>query len=152
MRLPGSRLTFLTLMTMIAPALGYGATTSTVIPFPSSAVFNPCNGEQVNVSGNIHLSAGVTADGSGGLHLRSHINNQDVSGIGATTGSRYQLPSTSNTSAYLGKATTFTATLDSRFVAQGSTPNFSLSQVFHITVDANGVPAVSVSDFRTDCK
>ncbi|MGH9895609.1 MAG: hypothetical protein ACREA0_27230, partial [bacterium] len=149
MRLPGSCQMFFTFVTMLASSLAYGATTSTVIPFPSSAVLNPCNGEQVNVGGNIHLSAGVTTDGSGGLHLRSHINNQDVSGIGATTGSRYQLPSTSHTSAYLGKATTFTATLNSRFVAQGSTPNFSLRQVFHITVDANGVPAVSVSDFRT---
>lgn len=152
MRLLGSRLTFLTVVTMIVPPLAYGATTSTVIPFPSSSVFNPCNNEQVNVSGDIHLTTGVTTNRSGGIHLRSHINNQDVSGIGATTGSRYELPTSSDTSAYLGKATTFTVTVNSRFVAQGSTPNFSLSQVFHFTVDANGVPAVSVSDLRTDCK
>src|SRR5438128_4018336 len=124
MRLLGSCLTLLTVVLMTVPPLASGATTSTVIPVPSP-ITNPCNGEQVNLTGNVHLTTGLTTDGSGGIHFRSHINNQDVNGIGATTGSRYQIPSTSDTSLYLGSATTFTLTLNNRFVAQGSTPHFS---------------------------
>ena len=151
MRVHGSCLALLAIVTMIAPPLAWGATTSTVIPAPSP-ILNPCNGESVDLSGNIHMTLGLTTDGSGGSHFRSHINNQGVSGIGATTGSRYQIPSTGDTSLYLGSATTFTMTLDNRVVAQGSTPNFSFREVFHITIDANGVPAASVFDLQTACQ
>lgn len=151
MRPLGSCFMPLAVVTLLGPALAYGAVTNTVIPFPSPAM-NPCNGEQVNVSGDIHISTGVSTDGSGGLHFRSHINNQGVGGIGMATGSRYQIPSTSNTSAYLGSATTMTLTLNGRFIAQGSTPNFSVRQRFHVTIDPDGVPRVSNFDFETECK
>jgi hypothetical protein len=144
-------LKLLAVVTMLGPLVAHGATTNIVVPFPSPTM-NPCNGEQVNVSGNIHLTAGVSTDASGGLHFRSHVNNQDVSGIGELTGSRYQIPTTSNTSAYLGSARTMALTVNGRFVAQGSTPNFDVRQMFHITIDSNGVTTVSNSDFQTDCK
>jgi hypothetical protein len=150
MRLLGSRFMLLAALTMFGPALAFGATTNIVVPFPSPTV-NPCNFEQVNVSGNIHIVAGVSTDGSGGQHFRSHINNQGVSGIGAVTGTKYQIPTTSNTSAYLGSATTMTLTLNGRFVAQGSTPNFSVRQAFHLTIDADGVTRVSNFDFQNEC-
>ena len=151
MKLLGSCLKLVAVVTMLGPLLAHGATTNIVLPFPSPTT-NPCNGEQVNVSGSIHLTTGVSTDGSGGLHFRSHINNQGVSGIGELTGSRYQIPTTSNTSAYLGSARTMALTVNGRFVAQGSTPNFNVHQMFHITIDSNGVTTVSNSDFRTDCK
>jgi hypothetical protein len=151
MKLLGSCLTVLAAVTMFGPPLAHGATTNIVVPFPSPTL-NPCNGEQVNVSGNIHLTTGVSTDGSGGLHFRSHINNQGVSGIGELTGSRYQIPTTSNVSAYLGSARTMALTVNGRFVAQGSTPNFNVRQMFHVAIDSNGVTTVSNSDFRTDCK
>lgn len=151
MRLLGSRFMLLAALTMLGPALAFGATTNIVVPLPSPTV-NPCNFEQVNVSGNIHIVAGVSTDGSGGQHFRSHINNQGVSGIGAVTASKYQIPTTSNTSAYLGSATTFTVTVNSRVIAQGSTPSFSMRQAFHLTIDPDGVTRVSNSEFQTDCK
>lgn len=151
MKLLGSCFMLLVVATTLGLPLAHAATTNTLVPFPSPTV-NPCNGEQVNVSGNIHLTTGVSTDESGGLHFRSHINNQGVSGIGVVTGSKYQIPTTSNTSAYLGSATTITLTVNSRFIAQGSTPNFSVRQAFHVTIDGDGVPRVSNSDFQTDCK
>ena len=150
MTLRGSCLKFLAVVTMLGALPGYAATTNIVVPFPSPTI-NPCNGEQVNVSGNIHITTGVSTDGSGGLHFRSHINNQGVGGIGVATGSRYQIPSTSDTATYLGSATTMTLTLNSRVVAQGSTPNFSVRQSFHVTIDPDGVPRVSNFDFQAEC-
>jgi hypothetical protein len=151
MKLLGSCFMLLAVATTLGLPLAHAATTNTLVPFPSPTV-NPCNGEQVNVSGNIHLTTGVSTDESGGLHFRSHINNQGVSGIGELTGSRYQIPTTSNTSAYLGSARTMALTVNGRFVAQGSTPNFNVHQTFRITIDANGVTTVSNSDFRADCQ
>src|SRR2546422_11074953 len=80
MNLRGSFLAFLTGATMILSPLAYAATTSTVMPCPTPTIRNPCNDEDVNVSGNVHMTIGVTIDGNGGSHLRIHINNQDVSG------------------------------------------------------------------------
>jgi hypothetical protein len=151
MKLLSSCITLLAVVTMLGSPLAQGATTNNVVAFPSPTR-NPCNGELVNVSGNIHLTTGVSTDKSGGLHLRSHINNQDVSGIGELTGSSYQIPSTSNTSAYLGSARTITLTVNGRFVAQGSAPNFNVRQLFYLTINSNGITTVFNSDFQTDCK
>src|SRR3989441_10684928 len=112
----------------------------------------PCNDEDVNVSGNVHMTIGVTIDGNGGSHLRIHINNQDVSGIGVDTGSRYQIPTTLDSSAYFGSATTMTLTVNTRVVAQGSTPNFNMRELVHVTMDANGVTTASIDNASiTDC-
>src|SRR5437773_10156703 len=98
MNLRGSFFAFLTVATMIVSPLAYAATTSTVMPFPTPTITNPCNGEDVNVSGNVHVTIGATIDGNGGGHLPIRIHNQDVSGIGADTGSRQQIPTTVDTS------------------------------------------------------
>src|SRR2546426_7480633 len=92
MNLRGSFLTFLTAATMIVSPLAYAATTSTVMPFPTPTITNPCNGEDVNVSGNVHVTIGVTIDGNGGGHLRISINKKDGRGRRAGTGSRVQKP------------------------------------------------------------
>src|SRR2546425_1175418 len=151
MNLRGSFLAFLTVATMTVSPPAYAATTSSVMPFPEPTITNPCNGEDVNVSGNVHVTIGATIDGNGGIHLRIHIHNQDVSGIGVTTGSKYQIPTTSDSSAYFGSATTMTMTVNARAVAQGSTPNFSMREVIHVTIDANGVPRASIDNPSMDC-
>src|SRR2546426_5314951 len=101
MNLRGSFLTFLTVATMIVSPLAYAATTSTVMPFPTPTITNPCNGEDVNVSGNVHVTIGVTIDGNGGRHIRIHIKKQDVSGVGGGTGKRGQItPPSGNNAAF----------------------------------------------------
>src|SRR2546422_4675462 len=126
MNLRGSFLTFLTVATMIVSPLAYAATTSTVMPFPTPTIPNPCNGEDVNVSGNVHVTIGVTIDGNGGRHLCIYINNQDVSGIGVGTGNRDQITTPSDNSAYLCLATTMNPTMDTPGVAPGSNPHFKI--------------------------
>src|SRR3989449_9081723 len=79
MNLRGSFLTFLTVATMIVSPLAYAATTSTVMPFPTPTITNPCNGEDVNVSGNVHVTIGATIDGTGGGPPRMNVNKQEGS-------------------------------------------------------------------------
>src|SRR3989454_5311910 len=101
MNLRGSFLTFLTVATMIVSPLAYAATTSTVMPFPTPTITNPCNGEDVNVSGNVHVTIGVTIDGNGGRHFSIHINNHDGSGVGGGTGRPGHRTTTRDPNAYL---------------------------------------------------
>src|SRR5207247_9925967 len=105
MNLRGSFLTFLTVATMIVSPLAYAATTSTVMPFPTPTITNPCNGEDVNVSGNVHVTIGATIDGNGGSRLASPINHSHGSGMGGETGSRYRLAAKLDASADLRPAT-----------------------------------------------
>src|SRR2546425_9530972 len=100
MNLRGSFFAFLTVATMIVSPLAYAATTSTVMPFPTPTITNPCNGEDVNVSGNVHVTIGVTIDGNGGRHLRIPINNQEVSGVGGGTGNQCHRPTPSDSHPY----------------------------------------------------
>src|SRR5258708_20352837 len=68
-------------------------TTSTKSPL-SLTVFVPCAvggaGERVALSGTLHDLFHVTFDGRGGFHLDVHDNPQAVSGVGLTTGDKYQ--------------------------------------------------------------
>src|SRR5947199_10752120 len=138
MNLLGAFLTLLAVATMIDPPLAHAATTSTVMPFPDSTITNPCNGEDVNVSGNVHVTIGATIDGNGGSHLRIHINNQDLSGIGVDTGSRYQIPTTLDSSPYFGSAPTITRTVNTRVVAQGATPYSNIAYLIRLTLNRAG--------------
>src|SRR2546426_5515599 len=88
MNLRGSFLAFLTVATMIVSPLAYAATTSTVMPFPTPTITNPCNGEDVNVSGNVHMTIGVTIDGNGGGPLRLYNNKQEARRGGGGKGRR----------------------------------------------------------------
>src|SRR5256885_2585979 len=97
MNLRGSFFAFLTVATMIVSPLAYAATTSTVMPFPTPTITNPCNGEDVNVSGNVHMTIGVTTDGNGGGQLRLHIHKQDGSGVRVGPGNPDQKPTTPHT-------------------------------------------------------
>src|SRR5437667_10202403 len=137
MNLRGSFFAFLTVATMIVSPLAYAATTSTVMPFPTPTITNPCNGEDVNVSGNVHVTIGATIDGNGGSHLRIHINNQDVRGIGLDTGSRYQIPTTLDSSAYCGSAATMTLTVNTRVDGQVWPPDCDVVELRHVNVHAH---------------
>src|SRR2546427_10577687 len=104
MTLRGSFFAFLTVATMIVSPLAYAATTSTVMPFPTPTITNPCNGEDVNVSGNVHMTIGVTTDGNGGSDLRLHISNNGAKRSGAGTGRRAKKPPPSPHVASFGSA------------------------------------------------
>src|SRR5207247_10982016 len=87
MSLRGSYIAFSTVATMIVSPLANAATTSTVMPFPTPTITNPCNGEDVNVSGNVHVTIGATIDGNGGRHIRRLSYNNYARGNAVGTGS-----------------------------------------------------------------
>jgi hypothetical protein len=153
--------TFLAFMTgALAGATPVAAEATTVttntqfeVSFP---VFVPCAnagaGEFVVLSGTQHQLFHLTTDDQGGLHLKSTIQSQGISGIGLTTGDKYQGtgPSQSETNITVGSQQTLINSF--KVIGQGPGNNFLVQQTTHITVTANGDLTAFVNDFSVECR
>ena len=120
---------------------------------------NPCTGEEVLVTGELHTLYYVSQDSAGGLHVRSHGNIQGGTGVGLTSGDRYVLTNARN----LETNNQFIDILDTRasectFVSylQATTPgpknNFYIRIQQHVTINANGEITVLREEMTTECK
>jgi hypothetical protein len=119
-------------------------------------VFVPCAaggaGEDVALSGDIHDLFAITFDSNGGFHATMHDNPQGVSGIGLTTGDKYQGTGVT-LSVFNGKVgfeTTFVNNF--RIIGQGPGNNFLVHENFHITVHPDGTVTGFVDNFSVSCK
>src|SRR3954463_15072342 len=89
----------ITLMTMLImgtlPALAAADTFTTSTSFPFDiVVFVSCAsggaGEDVVLTGTLHDLFHITFDNAGGLHVKALDNPQGISGVGLTSGAKYQ--------------------------------------------------------------
>ena len=105
-------------------------------------VYNPCTDSSIVMTGNIHELYAITFDESGGVHLKIHIQTQDVSGIDSETGDLYKVITVINLHENnIGEnELPFTATIigNLHYIGRGSAPNFNGQLRGHITVNANG--------------
>src|SRR4051794_1543183 len=92
-------LTAVVAVAMISAAVGRLARAANVfnadVPV-SFTVTNPCNGEDVLFSGTAHVLVDITINGNT-AHLGVNTNFQDLSGVGLTTGAKYQLANSTHT-------------------------------------------------------
>ena len=151
----------ITLVTMMVvgtlPALAAAdtSTTSTTFPF-DLVVFIPCAnggaGEDVELSGTLHDLFHVTFDNAGGLHIKALDNPQGISGVGLTTGTKYQ--ATGGTQFEFNTKVGFEETdvNNFRIIGQGRGNNFLVHDNFHVTVNPNGTITTMHDNFRIDCK
>jgi hypothetical protein len=137
------------------PALGQATTTTTNenIPF-TSTLANLCNGDQVTFSGTMHVTNTVTYDASGGIHLRTHVNYQDVSGTGTPSGNSYRVGTVSNETLNDpdGEQSEMTVIQTVKLITQGPALNYFIKFVFHVTVNANGETTSSVLESKVECR
>ena len=136
-------------LALVMPAL---AATVINIDIPlSGTVFNPCNGENVAVSGNEHDTFELTFDGHGGVHVVFTGNLEGVTGVG-DQGNTYQIPGAFHDqyNARVGFEETFTETF--QIVSHGSAPNFTFHEDAHITVNPNGTVTEFHDHFSTTCQ
>ena len=130
-------------------------TSSITFPF-DIVVFVPCAaggaGEEVALSGTLHDLFHFTVDNRGGVHFKFLDNPQGVTGVGLTTGAKYQATGVTQTgfNAKLGEQTTFVNNF--RIIGQGPGNNFLVHENYHVTVNANGTLTAYVDNFRADCK
>lgn len=108
------------------PTLDKANTTRTNewIVIDPQTITDPCSGEQILVSGRGHLVQTLTDPGDGTLVARGHINYAGISGYGLTSGLKYQLVATQNSSGIqtlVGYATRVQQHVG--FISQGSSDN-----------------------------
>jgi hypothetical protein len=133
------------------------STTSDVFPVEITQ-FVPCAnggaGEVVVVTGNLHEVFTTVISGNGTLVLRSHFQPQGVSGVGLTTGDKYQATGVTELSDVISPPFPVTSTFvnNFRFIGQGPGNNLLVHEVAHLTIDANGVVRVDVDKASVECR
>lgn len=126
---------------------------NTTAPFMQT-VANPCNGEGVDVSGQMHIVTAETLNGNS-MHLEEHISAQAV-GIG-TTGTRYMLHAANELSANVTldpstQTGEVTQVLTEPLISAGAAPNFVLHVQSHLTVSATGSITATVNRVSAACR
>ena len=153
----------LMLLALVVPALTIGTTsiaradvTENVKVPVEIPVYIPCAdggaGEVVTLSGDLHTVLRYTESARGGIHAASHFQPQGISGVGETTGDKYQATGVTQDefNATVGVEETFVNNF--RIIGQGSGNNYLVHSVFHITFNANGSITAFVDRLSVDCR
>ena len=108
------------------------------IPF-DMYVYNPGAAEWVHLTGYLHI---LMIDYDGYTYRVFQSNLQGVSGIGETSGDKYQATQGGTTVVNAPRVPyppfEMTTTFNSRLIGPGTGNNYLMHSVFHITVNANG--------------
>src|SRR5215216_4401860 len=121
------------------------AATSTTIPL--EAIVNNCSGEDVELSGTIHLVSQTQRDGS----EVGHINYQNVSGVGLTSGTTYRASSVDTFRLEAPFPSDIHSVRSLRLISPGPEDDLLVMFLFHITVNANGEITAEVEDVNFEC-
>jgi hypothetical protein len=122
------------------------AATSTTIPL--EAIVSNCTGEEVELSGTIHLVSQTQRDGS----EVGHFNWQNVSGVGLTSGTTYRASTVDTFRLEAPFPSDIHSVRSLHLIGQGAEDNLLVKFLFHITVDANGEIRASIDDVSTQCR
>lgn len=146
-------------MTFFALALPQPARAELVynIHFPVNFTdYNPCTnngaGEMIEFTGALHVLWTITLDGTSGYHAHVTENYQGVSGVGLTTGIKYQCSAAVHEN-FTGKVgQTYSLGVGIRYMGQGARNDFIQRIMFHYTVNANGEPTSYIDSSSIECK
>jgi hypothetical protein len=130
------------------------ATASLQVPFALD-VFIPCVPEDAALSGTLHALLHLTLDAGGGFHGVVHFQPMGVSGVGLTSGLKYQATGvTETTESFASNGAPFDSTsVDNfRIIGQGPGNDFVVHALTHYTVNANGDLTATVLQASAECK
>jgi hypothetical protein len=119
-------------------------------------VYVPCAlggmGEYVYLSGPLHILMVTTYNAGGGYMSKTHFQPQGISGVGQTSGVRYQATGGTQDT-FTGRiGTTYTYINNFKIVGQGPGNNYMVHETFHYTVNANGSVTAYLDNFSVECK
>ena len=132
-----------------------GVITNVSVPV-NIPLFIPCAaggaGELVILSGDLHVLVRFTMSKGGGVRAAVHFQPQGITGIGQTTGDKYQGTGVTQDqiNARIGAEETFINNF--RIIGQGSGNNFLIHENFHMTINANRNVTAFVDNFSVDCR
>ena len=116
-------------------------------------VRNKCTGEDVELSGTVHINGRFVTDSVGGFHMK-WLWNWHLVGVGLDSGTEYIANATENRQFNEKGHFPFEETeiITFTFVSKGEEPNLILKGRFHITVNANGELTAYFDEWESVCK
>ena len=119
---------------------------------PAVVYDNPCVGEPVSLSGDLHLILNVTIDSSGGYHFVSKWN-ASYTGTGLISGATYKASESKQESWSASQLpASHTTTSVVKLISKGGAQNAYLYTTTTTTIDANLVATVTVDSVSIDCR
>jgi hypothetical protein len=144
-------------LVMVLP-VNAAVTQNVKVPLDTT-VFVPCAnggaGEEVHLTGELHMLATLTEDGAGGMHIKWHSQPQGVSGVGLITGDKYRGTGVTQEETNIrpgGFPYEDTFVNNFRIIGQGKGNNYLVHQVLHVTINANGEITAEVDNYSVECK
>jgi hypothetical protein len=119
----------------------------------ASVVSDPCSGEQVALTGRLHLLVSLTSDSGGGVHTQIHSNPQGVEGTALTSGTTYVGNGMTRLSININgdPPLEFTFVNNFHLISPGKAPNISVHATTHMVINANGDITADVVSLSVDC-
>jgi hypothetical protein len=115
---------------------------------------NPCNGEEVLITGTLRFTINATTSASGGTHVYFSTDYKDMSGDGVF-GNRYVFSNVSHPAEFndpAGPPAMFRAEDSQELISVSpQVPNFVAHLTYLISVSPAFVPAATVDNVRVDC-
>jgi hypothetical protein len=110
-----------------------------------------CTGEDVHVFGPVDGIIQTTTDGRGGFHFEAHFTPH-LSAIGLSSGLEYHAQGPARVVTFDGPLPSVVSLTDViRLISPGSGDNLVLTELMHVTVDANGSTTVSFDRVKGGC-
>lgn len=131
--------------------------TNIKIPFEDiqPTVPNFCNGDEILLTGDIHILFTTTIDASGGGHFTFHFQPAGASGVGVPSGLRYRAVGLTRGSDNFtpGQTTTMTFVNNFRLIAPGpGGGTLHFHENIHVTINPNGTVTADVEHVSVTCR
>jgi len=141
----------ITIAALAMPLAAQASATTEKVPFDANVT--ACNGDVIHISGTLLSIFTETTTPSGGFIVSSHFQPQVIMGVDLTTGTRYVATGLTRDILVTSPSGGSTETYVNRFHIQATSgaESFIVSEVFHITVNANGDVTAFVDNFSSTC-
>jgi hypothetical protein len=136
---------------LAAPVSAQAAATTEQVPFEAYVL--ACNGDLIYLNGTLLVIYTETATPSGGFVVSSHFQPQGLKGVDLVTGTTFIGTGLTRDIFIVSPPGGVTETYVNQFHIQATTgeESFIVSEVFHVTINANGGLTAFVGNFRSTC-
>jgi hypothetical protein len=140
----------------LAVSVGAAQATTTVQSVAFDSTFALCNGDLVHVSGPLLIATSTTSTTSttsGGLVVAIHFQPQGVSGVDLSTGTVFRATGLTRDLIVDSPPGGYTETFVNQFHIQatGGAESYIVTELFHVTVTADGTVRVFFDNFSATC-
>lgn len=138
---------------LLAVTSASASATTEKIPFDTVLAPADACGEAIHLSGTLLAQFTSSETPSGNVEVGFHFNPQGVTGVGLTSGATYHATGETlgTTTIRAGGGTSDSFVNNFKIIGEGKAQNFLQTDVFHVTVNANGVVTATVDKSMIRC-